>query len=201
MLDIGYNRWLKRHGSRSKGHSFSIGRFCFCRHCDSLLVLQFWGHFLQIEIQSFVSLFGGNALKIVTLTDYHNGDKNKIDRLKKSGLLSANRVFLASDYTQYPTSDIEDIIGKEPYIKLVNACYGLSADAKINGKTSKTAMFYILSKMFYHLTQRFASIIIDQACIWFKILISGQRKTSLLLWIDLKSSVLISMKHFDSIPW
>lgn len=71
------------------------------------------------------------------LTDYHNGDKNKIDRLKKSGLLSANRVFLASDYTQYPTSDIEDIIGKEPYIKLVNACYGLSADAKINGKNIK----------------------------------------------------------------
>ena len=89
------------------------------------------------KIQSFVSLFGGNALKIVTLTDYHNGDKNKIDRLKKSGLLSANRVFLASDYTQYPTSDIEDIIGKEPYIKLVNACYGLSADAKINGKNIK----------------------------------------------------------------
>ena len=89
------------------------------------------------KIQSFVSLFGGNALKIVTLTDYHNGDKNKIDRLKKSGLLSANRVFLASDYTQYPTSDIEDIIGKEPYIKLVNACYRLSADAKINEKNIK----------------------------------------------------------------
>ena len=93
------------------------------------------------KIQSFVSLFGGNALKIVTLTDYHNGDKNKIDRLKKSGLLSANRVFLASDYTQYPTSDIEDIIGKEPYIKLVNACYGLSADAKINGKNIKDGDF------------------------------------------------------------
>ena len=79
--------------------------------------------------------------------------------------MSANRVFLASDYTQYPTSDIEDIIGKEPYIKLVNACYGLSADAKINGKNIKDGEFYILSKMFYHLTQRFASIIIDQACI------------------------------------
>ena len=32
---------------------------------------------------------------------------------------------------------MEDFIGKEPYIKLVNACYGLSADAKINGKNIK----------------------------------------------------------------
>ena len=31
-------------------------------------------------------------------------------------------------------------------------------------KTSKTVRFYILLKMFYLLTQRFDSIIIDQVC-------------------------------------
>lgn len=83
------------------------------------------------KIQSFVSLFGGNALKIVTLTDYHPGDKNKIDRLKKSGLLETNHILLASDYTQYSSSDIEDIIGAAAYVKLINACYELSGDKAI----------------------------------------------------------------------
>ena len=83
------------------------------------------------KIQSFVSLFGGNALKIVTLTDYHPGDKNKIDRLKKSGLLETSHILLASDYTQYSSSDIEDIIGAAAYVKLINACYELSGDKAI----------------------------------------------------------------------
>lgn len=83
------------------------------------------------KIQSFVSLFGGNALKIVTLTDYHPGDKNKIDRLKKSGLLETSHILLASDYTQYSSSDIEDIIGAAAYVKLINACYKLTGDKAI----------------------------------------------------------------------
>ncbi len=83
------------------------------------------------KIQSFVSLFGGNALKIVTLTDYHPGDKNKIDRLKKSGLLETSHILLASDYTQYSSSDIEDIIGAAAYVKLINACYELTGDKAI----------------------------------------------------------------------
>ena len=83
------------------------------------------------KIQSFVSLFGGNALKIVTLTDYHPGDKNKIDRLRKSGLLETSHILLASDYTQYSSSDIEDIIGAAAYVKLINACYELTGDKAI----------------------------------------------------------------------
>lgn len=83
------------------------------------------------KIQSFVSLFGGNALKIVTLIDYHPGDKNKIDRLKKSGLLETSHILLASDYTQYSSSDIEDIIGAAAYVKLINACYELTGDKAI----------------------------------------------------------------------
>lgn len=79
-----------------------------------------------------MSLFGGNALRIATLTDYHNGDKNKIERLKGSGLLSINHIFLACDYTSCQTSDIEDIIGSKAYIKLVNACYGLSGDSELS---------------------------------------------------------------------
>lgn len=78
------------------------------------------------KIQSFVSLFGGNALNVASLTDYHEGDKKKVERLKSTGIMSNNHILLASDYTGLPTSDIEDVIGNAPYIKLVNSCYDLS---------------------------------------------------------------------------
>jgi len=77
------------------------------------------------KIQSFVSLFAGNALNVASLTDFHEGDKRKIERLKNSGILAAGHIFVASDYTGLSTSDIEDIIGNDPYIKLVNNCYNL----------------------------------------------------------------------------
>lgn len=71
---------------------------------------------------------------IVTLTDYHIRDKNKIDRLKKSRLLNDNNILLASDYTGFDSSDIEDMIGAKPYAKLINSCYKLNAADKLDCK-------------------------------------------------------------------
>jgi predicted ATPase len=83
------------------------------------------------KIQSFVSLFSGNALKVASLTDYHEGDKTKIEKLRSSGILSTGHILVASDYTGLRTSDIEDIIGSNAYITLVNKCYGLENKEKI----------------------------------------------------------------------
>lgn len=83
------------------------------------------------KIQSFVSLFSGNALKVASLTDYHEKDRQKIDRLKSSGILNAGHILVASDYTGLRTSDIEDVIGNNAYIKLVNKCYNLIGDKQI----------------------------------------------------------------------
>ena len=87
------------------------------------------------KIQSFVSLFSGNALKIVSFTDYHEGDKNKINRLKSLNILDSTHILVASDYTDFPTSDIEDIIGKEQYIQLINKCYSLTGKNRIKSST------------------------------------------------------------------
>lgn len=95
------------------------------------------------KIQSFVSLFSGNTLKVASLTDYHEGDRKKIDRLKSSGILSSSHILVASTYTGLQTSDIEDIIGNSAYIKLVNKCYDLKGDQEVplptdaNGKILK----------------------------------------------------------------
>jgi len=78
------------------------------------------------KIQSFVSLFIGNSLNVASFTDYHIGDKRKIEKLKDAGILKTGHILLASDYTGFPSSDIEDLIGTAEYIYLVNKCYRLN---------------------------------------------------------------------------
>ena len=101
------------------------------------------------KIQSFVSLFAGNALKVASLTDYHEGDRNKVERLKTIGILESGSIFIASDYTGFPTSDIEDMIGDSAYIKLVNTCYDLTGARKINlkGSTNGKILRYVEEKI------------------------------------------------------
>ncbi len=70
-------------------------------------------------------------MKVASLTDYHEGDRNKISHLKQSGILRVGNIFLACDYTGFQTSDIEDMIGDAPYLKLINTCYGLSDNNRI----------------------------------------------------------------------
>lgn len=83
------------------------------------------------KIPSFVSLYSGNQLNISVLTDFHAGEKKKVDRLRSTGILQEGRIFLASDYTGFQSSDIEDILGAELYIHLVNQCYDLKGQNKL----------------------------------------------------------------------
>ena len=101
------------------------------------------------KIQSFVSLFSGNALKVASLTDYHEKDRQKIDRLKSSGILAASHILIASDYTGLRTSDIEDVIGSNAYIKLVNKCYNLDDERQIPLLETETGkvLSYVEEKM------------------------------------------------------
>jgi predicted ATP-dependent endonuclease of OLD family len=83
------------------------------------------------KIGSFVALFGGNMLHVATLTDFHKGIRNKIRDLRESQLLKAGHVFSAEMYTGGSEADIEDIIGRSNYIKLINECYSLTGTKKI----------------------------------------------------------------------
>jgi predicted ATP-dependent endonuclease of OLD family len=78
------------------------------------------------KIASFVALFGGNKLHVAAFTDYSHGDKKTIQRLKESALLRQNHVFTAADLTGQPEADLEDVLGRELYISLVNSCYKLT---------------------------------------------------------------------------
>lgn len=125
------------------------------------------------KIQSFVSLFSGNALNIASLTDYHEGDKAKINKLKQSGILSTGHILVASDYTGLPTSDIEDIIGSSAYIKLINECYNLDSKEKLsiphdsNGKILKYVEDELNSKEEIHFNHYAPSeYLIEHPMVW-----------------------------------
>ena len=60
------------------------------------------------KLQPFISLFGGNNIKIAVLCDYAHGYKNKIRHLRESDLLAVEGFFIARDFTGKDESDIED---------------------------------------------------------------------------------------------
>ena len=64
-------------------------------------------------------------MHIATFTDFVQGDKDKIQRLKKNALLKENHVFTAADLTGQPEADLEDVLGRNFYVELVNSCYKL----------------------------------------------------------------------------
>lgn len=77
------------------------------------------------KIGSFISLFGGNKINVAVLTDFQKGHKNKIRQLKESDLLKKGQVFSAEMFLKQEEADIEDLLGKELYINLVNLAYEL----------------------------------------------------------------------------
>jgi len=55
------------------------------------------------------------------------GQKGKVEQMRKSQLLLAGHVLTAEQYAGQAEGDIEDIIGRNMYVALVNKCYGLTA--------------------------------------------------------------------------
>lgn len=77
------------------------------------------------KVAAFVSLFGGNKLHVAVLTDLAEGQKGKVDALKRSRLLADGHVLTTSDFCSQKESDIEDLLGTSVYIALVNGTFGL----------------------------------------------------------------------------
>lgn len=77
------------------------------------------------KVAAFMSLFGGNKLHVAVLVDYARGQKKKIEDLRKSKILEENHILTFDVFAGKPEADIEDVIGWQNYLALVNACYGL----------------------------------------------------------------------------
>ena len=83
------------------------------------------------KIGSFMRLFGSSELNVAVLTDYHKGLKSKVRSLKESEVLRAGHVFSAEMFVDGDEADIEDLLGRDLYITLINECYSLDESQKL----------------------------------------------------------------------
>ncbi len=77
------------------------------------------------KIMPFVSLFAGNKLHIAVLSDQSIGDKKKLERITKSGILQAGHLYSITDFIDSDEGDVESLFEPELLIEIVNACYSL----------------------------------------------------------------------------
>lgn len=84
------------------------------------------------KVWAFVSLFGGNKLHVAALIDYANGQKNNVEKLRKSQLLRDGHVLLATDFCGQAEADTEDLLGEDLFLELVNGAYGIAKAQKLS---------------------------------------------------------------------
>jgi predicted ATPase len=78
------------------------------------------------KIRPFVALFAGNALNIAVLSDQANGDKKKVEELKRSAVLGAGHFYTVADFLDRQEADIEDIFEPDLFAAMLNGCYDLT---------------------------------------------------------------------------
>jgi len=75
------------------------------------------------RIPGFVSLFRGNKLRVAALVDVQHGYKQRIDNARKA--LADGHLLTVEKYAGQPECDIEDLLGRDFYVALVNKTYDL----------------------------------------------------------------------------
>ena len=102
------------------------------------------------KLGSFVALFAGNELHVAVLTDFHSGDKRKVRDLKESEILSSGHVFTADSFANQIEADIEDILGRDLYVKIVNRCYELKEKKRVPKVRPDNATELVLEEVKQH---------------------------------------------------
>lgn len=75
------------------------------------------------KIAPFVRLFGGNRINVAVLSDIANGDKTKIESLKKAAILKAGHFYTCADFTNQGEADVEDLFEAELFVEVLNGAY------------------------------------------------------------------------------
>jgi predicted ATPase len=86
------------------------------------------------KMSSFASLFSGKGLHISVLTDMAKDVKKSVERLKTGGIVPADHVFTAADFTGTPEADVEDLFDPELFAEILNAAYGLAGEHALTAK-------------------------------------------------------------------
>jgi predicted ATP-dependent endonuclease of OLD family len=84
------------------------------------------------KIHSFVSLFGGNQLDVVALTDFAKKDQKKLENLRKSGMLRDGALLSIADFVAQEEADVEDLLEPPFFCQVVNSAYGLGGKSALD---------------------------------------------------------------------
>ncbi|NQW08479.1 MAG: hypothetical protein HQ481_01160 [Alphaproteobacteria bacterium] len=77
------------------------------------------------KIQAFVSLFAGNELDVVALTDYAKKGRTKLEAIRQSEILKTGGLFTIADFVSKEEADVEDMFEPECFVDIINNAYGL----------------------------------------------------------------------------
>lgn len=102
------------------------------------------------KMGSFISLFAGKGVHVAVLTDYGQGDKKTVQRLRDNEILLVGHVLTVDAYAGQEEADVEDILGREVYISLIHNCYKLSKKNELPAKRPGTAPIRVLKEVEGH---------------------------------------------------
>ena len=75
------------------------------------------------KIAPFVRLFGGNHINVSVLSDVANGDKTKIENLKKASILKAGHFYTVADFVGQQEADVEGLFDAGLFVEILNGAY------------------------------------------------------------------------------
>ena len=87
------------------------------------------------KLPSFLSIFGSNRINVAVLTDSSDADAATIARLRQLGRLGYGGVVRIGDALGRTEADIEDLLGTDFYLALVNKAYA----GELHGKSITSA--------------------------------------------------------------
>ena len=91
------------------------------------------------KVHAFVSLFAGNKLHVAVLADFAQGQKNKVEQLRKSELLRAGHVYTVADFCNQEEADIEDLFTSDLFVSLVNSSFALPEEHQLTPEKLESA--------------------------------------------------------------
>ena len=84
------------------------------------------------NIRPFVSLFHGNHLNVAVLSDQGQGDKSKLEKLRRSEVLAADRLHTIAELLDQAEADIEDIMHPDFFCAIINQTYDLKGEHQLD---------------------------------------------------------------------
>ncbi|ARO87853.1 ATP-dependent endonuclease [Nitrosospira lacus] len=82
------------------------------------------------KVSAFMSLFGGNRLRVAVLSDLASAH-DRIEDMRRWKILRDGHIFTLGAYAGQREADVEDMLGAGLYGEIVGACYGLKGKQAI----------------------------------------------------------------------